>query len=123
LLNAVELRNAPFIGWITDLSAPDCLHVAGMPAIPYTTCHGIPVLVILLAITSLIQQWMSPKQPDPSQQKMMMYMPVLFSLIFIDLPAGLSLYYLASNVLGIVQQVFLNYEFKQYKPANATTTT
>ncbi|MBF6568455.1 MAG: membrane protein insertase YidC [Candidatus Binataceae bacterium] len=116
-LNAFELRQAPFIGWIRDLSAPDCLTIPGMPALPWTACHGIPVLVILLAITSLSQQWLSPKQPDPNQQKMMMYMPVAFSLIFINLPAGLTLYYLSSNVLGILQQVFLNYEFKQYTPA------
>jgi len=118
-LNAFELRQAPFIGWIHDLSAPDCLTIPGMPAIPMTNLHGIPVLVILLAATSLLQQWLSPKQPDPNQQKMMMYMPVIFSLIFISLPAGLTLYYLSSNVLGILQQVFLNYEFRQTPPATA----
>ncbi|MGH7931612.1 MAG: membrane protein insertase YidC, partial [Candidatus Binataceae bacterium] len=117
LLNAVELRQAPFWGWIRDLSAPDCLPIHGMPAIPYTSCHGLPVLVLLMAATSLLQQWMMPRQADPSQQKMMMYMPVVFSLIFIDLPAGLSLYYLASNLLGIVQQFFLNREFQQNTPA------
>ncbi|MGH8014270.1 MAG: membrane protein insertase YidC [Candidatus Binataceae bacterium] len=117
LLNAVELRQAPFWLWIRDLSAPDCLSIHGLPAIPFTTCHGLPVLVLLMAATSLIQQYMMPRQADPSQQKMMLYMPVIFSLIFIDLPAGLSLYYLASNVLGIIQQFFLNREFQQYAPA------
>jgi YidC/Oxa1 family membrane protein insertase len=116
-LNAFELRQAPFVGWIRDLSAPDCLTIPGMPALPMTACHGIPVLVILLAVTSFAQQWLSPKQPDPNQQKMMMYMPLFFSLIFISLPAGLTLYYLSSNVLGILQQMFLNYEFKQKAPA------
>jgi YidC/Oxa1 family membrane protein insertase len=117
LLNATQLRHAPFVGWIRDLSAPDCVVIRGMPAIPFTHCHGIPVLVILMTITSFLMQWMSPRQPDPNQQKMMMYMPVLFSLIFIDLPAGLTLYYFASNLLGIVQQFVLNREFKQYTPA------
>lgn len=116
-LNAFELRQAPFVGWIRDLSAPDCLQIPGMPMLPMTSCHGIPVLVILLAVTSFAQQWLTPKQPDPNQQKMMMYMPLFFSLIFISLPAGLTLYYLSSNVLGILQQVFLNYEFKQSAPA------
>jgi YidC/Oxa1 family membrane protein insertase len=116
-LNAFELRQAPFVGWIRDLSAPDCLVIPGMPALPMTACHGIPVLVILLALTSFGQQWLTPKQPDPNQQKMMMYMPLFFSLIFISLPAGLTLYYLSSNVLGILQQAFLNYEFKQTAPA------
>ncbi len=117
LLNAVDLRQAPFIGWIKDLSAPDCLPIKGMPAIPFTDLHGIPVLVLLMTITALAQQWLTPRNPDPSQQKMMMYMPVVFSLIFLELPAGLSLYYFASNLLGVVQQFILNREFKQYSPA------
>ena len=120
LLNAIELRHAPFIGWIRDLSAPDCLPIRGMPAIPFTNLHGIPVLVILMTVTAFVQQWISPRQPDPNQQKMMMYMPVVFSLIFLQLPAGLSLYYFASNLLGVVQQFVLNREFKQYTPVTTT---
>jgi YidC/Oxa1 family membrane protein insertase len=116
LLNAIQLRHAPFFGWIKDLSAPDCLPVSWMPRLPYLDCHGIPVLVGLLVVTGFLQQWMAPKQPDPSQQKMMMYMPIVFSLIFVNLPAGLTLYYLASNVLGIAQQFVLNREFQQLPP-------
>jgi YidC/Oxa1 family membrane protein insertase len=120
LLNAVELRNAPFIGWIRDLAAPDCLPIPGV-TVPFTDLHGIPVLVILMALTAFVQQWISPRNPDPSQQKMMMYMPVIFSVIFIELPAGLSLYYFFSNLLGVVQQFILNREFKQYSPVTTTT--
>jgi YidC/Oxa1 family membrane protein insertase len=116
LLNAVELRQASFVGWMADLSAPDCLPIPGMPPISFLPCAGIPVLVILMAGSAFLQQWMSPKQPDPNQQKMMMYMPVAFSVIFINLPAGLTLYYLASNLLGIAQQFVLNREFKQHTP-------
>jgi len=116
LLNAVELRHAPFIAWIRDLSAPDCLPIPGMPAIPFTDLHGIPVLVLLMTVTAFVQQWISPRNPDPNQQKMMMYMPLVFSLIFIEFPAGLSLYYFSSNLLGVVQQFILNREFKQYSP-------
>jgi YidC/Oxa1 family membrane protein insertase len=119
LLNAVELRNAPFIGWIRDLAAPDCLPIPGV-TVPFTDLHGIPVLVILMALTAFVQQWISPRNPDPSQQKMMMYMPVVFSVIFIELPAGLSLYYFFSNLLGVVQQFVLNREFKQYSPVTTT---
>ncbi|MBV8054765.1 MAG: membrane protein insertase YidC [Deltaproteobacteria bacterium] len=119
LLNAVELRNAPFIGWIRDLAAPDCLPIPGV-TVPFTDLHGIPVLVILMALTAFVQQWISPRNPDPSQQKMMMYMPVVFSIIFIELPAGLSLYYFFSNLLGVVQQFILNREFKQYSPVTTT---
>ena len=119
LLNAVELRNAPFIGWIRDLAAPDCLPIPGV-TVPFTDLHGIPVLVMLMALTAFVQQWISPRNPDPSQQKMMMYMPVVFSVIFIELPAGLSLYYFFSNLLGVVQQFILNREFKQYSPVTTT---
>jgi YidC/Oxa1 family membrane protein insertase len=119
LLNAVELRNAPFIGWIRDLAAPDYLPIPGL-TVPFTDLHGIPVLVILMALTAFVQQWISPRNPDPSQQKMMMYMPVFFSVIFISLPAGLSLYYFFSNLLGVVQQFILNREFKQYSPVTTT---
>jgi YidC/Oxa1 family membrane protein insertase len=119
LLNAVELRNAPFIGWIRDLAAPDCLPVPGV-TVPFTDLHGIPVLVILMALTAFVQQWISPRNPDPSQQKMMMYMPVIFSVIFIELPAGLSLYYFFSNLLGVIQQYILNQEFKQFSPVTTT---
>jgi YidC/Oxa1 family membrane protein insertase len=116
LLNAVELRQAPFVGWMADLSAPDCLPISGMPPISFLPCGGIPVLVILMAGTAFLQQWMSPRQPDPNQQKMMMFMPMAFSVLFIKFPAGLSLYYLATNLLGIAQQFVLNREFKQYTP-------
>jgi YidC/Oxa1 family membrane protein insertase len=119
LLNAVDLRHAPFILWIRDLSAPDCLPVPGL-TIPFTDLHGIPVLVLLMTITAFTQQWISPRNPDPNQQKMMMYMPLAFSLIFIELPAGLSLYYFASNLLGVIQQFILNREFKQYTPVTTT---
>ncbi len=119
LLNAVELRHAPFIGWISDLSAPDCLEIPHMPALPYMQCHGIPVLVLLMGLSTFAQQWMSPTSPDPNQQRMMMLTPVIFTVMLVNFPAGLSLYYFASNVLGIIQQFFLNREFKQYSPATA----
>ena len=91
-----------------------------MPAIPFTNLHGIPVLVILMTLTSFLQQWMMPKQPDPNQQKMMMYMPLVFSLIFVNMPAGLTLYYFSSNLLGVVQQFILNREFQQLPVPAAT---
>ncbi|MGH7780727.1 MAG: membrane protein insertase YidC [Candidatus Binataceae bacterium] len=119
LLNAVELRHAPFLLWIRDLSAPDCLPLSWMPRIPYIDCHGLPVLVLLMGASTFLQQWMSPTSPDPNQQRMMMLTPIIFTVMFVNFPAGLSLYYFASNVLGVVQQVFLNREFKAYSPATA----
>ncbi len=121
LLNAVELRHAPFIGWITDLATPDCLMIPGMPKLPLTHCGGIPVLVLLMGLSTFLQQWMMPQSPDPNQQRMMMLSPIIFTVMLVNFPAGLSLYYLSSNVLGIVQQFVLNREFKQVTPATATT--
>jgi YidC/Oxa1 family membrane protein insertase len=92
LLGAVELRQAPFALWITDLSKPD----------PYY------VLPIVMAITSYIQVKLSPPSPDPVQQKVMMIMPLAFSVMFIFFPAGLVLYWLVNNVLSILQQWRIN---------------
>ncbi len=117
LLNSVELRHAPFVGWINDLSTPDCLHVPGLPQLPLMHCHGLPVLVLLMGVTSFLQQYMTPTTPDPNQQRMMMLTPVIFTIMLINFPAGLALYYFSSNLLGVIQQYFLNREFKQYAPA------
>jgi YidC/Oxa1 family membrane protein insertase len=117
LLNSVELRHAPFIGWINDLSTPDCLHIPGMPQLPMVHCHGLPVLVLLMGASSFLQQYMTPTSPDPNQQKMMMLTPLIFTIMLINFPAGLSLYYFSTNVLGVIQQYFLNKEFQQYTPA------
>jgi len=119
LSSAVELRHVPFIGWIRDLSAPDCLIIPGMPALPFTECGGIPVLVILMGLSTFLQQWMSPQAVDPNQQRMMMMMPIIFTVMLVNFPAGLSLYYLSSNVVGIIQQYVLNREFKQLSPVGA----
>ena len=117
LLNSVELRHAPFVGWINDLSTPDCLHVPGLPQLPLMHCHGLPVLVLLMGATSFLQQYMTPTTPDPNQQRMMMLTPLIFTIMLINFPAGLALYYFSSNLLGVIQQYFLNREFQQYTPA------
>lgn len=101
LLNAVELRHAPFIGWITDLSAPDRL---GSIQLPFVTHPGIPVLTLVMGASMLVQQWMTPSAADPAQQRAMMIMPVVFTFMFINFPAGLTLYWLVNNLLTIGQQ-------------------
>jgi YidC/Oxa1 family membrane protein insertase len=118
LLNAVDLRHAPFMLWMKDLSAPDCFPIASMPQLPFMHCHGIPVLVLLMGVSAYFQQSMTPTQPDPNQQRMMMLSPIIFTVFFVNFPAGLSLYYFASNVLGAIQQFVLNREFKQAAPAS-----
>jgi YidC/Oxa1 family membrane protein insertase len=95
LQNTIELRHAPFALWITDLAAPERLMIAG---------YGIPVLTLLLGASMFLQQKMTPSAADPTQQKIMMLMPVVFTFMFINFPAGLTLYWLTQNILTIGQQ-------------------
>lgn len=106
LLNAVELRHAHFAGWINDLSAPDRL---GDLKIPFVDPAGFPVLTILMGASMFVQQWMTPTtSPDPTQQRIMMIMPLLFTFMFINFPSGLTLYWLVNNILTIAQQYAIN---------------
>ena len=101
LLNAIELRHAPFMLWINDLSVPDRL---GSLPIPFVEPPGIPVLTVIMGASMLVQQWMTPAMGDPMQQRMMMIMPLIFTVMFVNFPAGLVLYWLVNNVLTIAQQ-------------------
>jgi len=112
LYQAIELRHAPFFLWIDDLSAPDRLfrfHVSHIPFMepPY----GIPVLTIIMGATMLLQQKMSPPMGDPTQAKMMMFMPLIFTVIFINFSAGLVLYWLVNNILSISQQYYIQKKY------------
>lgn len=92
LLSTVEMRQAPWIFWITDLSVRD----------PYF------ILPLLMMASSLFQVWLNPPAADPMQQKMMWIMPVAFGIMFFVFPAGLVLYWLTNNVLSIAQQWLIN---------------
>jgi YidC/Oxa1 family membrane protein insertase len=102
LLVSIELRGAPWLLWITDLSAPDTLfgHLAGFSL-------GGP-LPYLMGITMLIQQKMTPTSADPKQAKIMMLMPIVFTFMFLNFASGLVLYWLVNNLLSIIQQFFVN---------------
>lgn len=90
-LNAIELRNAPFIWWIKDLSEKD----------PY---YFWP---ILMGLSMFIQQKMTPPMGDPRQNRMMLMMPVIFTVMFLKFPVGLVIYWLVNNLLSIVQQYLM----------------
>ncbi len=106
LYEAIELRHAPFFGWINDLSAPDRLFDFGF-SIPFMQPpFGIPVLTIIMGGTMFLQQKISPAMGDPSQAKIMMLMPIVFTVIFINFSSGLVLYWLVNNVLSIAQQYY-----------------
>ena len=119
LLAAIELRHAPFVGWIKDLSAPDptsMLNLFGL--IPYNPHAVLPsflaffsvgVWPIIYGITQWVQTKMNPPPPDPVQAKMFSFMPIIFTFMFLWAPAGVAVYWLMSNLWGIGQQYATNY--------------
>jgi YidC/Oxa1 family membrane protein insertase len=92
LLSSVEMRNAPWMGWIHDLSAPD----------PYY------ILPLIMTLTTLLQTALNPAPPDPLQAKMMWFMPLAFSVRFFFFPSGLVVYWITNNILSIAQQWLIN---------------
>ena len=100
----IELRHAPFMLWINDLSAPDRLFHFSFQIPFMTPPYGIPVLTLLMGGSMFIQQKMTPTPGDPTQAKIMMFLPVIFTFMFINFPSGLVLYWLVNNLLSIGQQ-------------------
>jgi YidC/Oxa1 family membrane protein insertase len=92
LLSSVEMRNAPWILWIHDLSSPDPFYI----------------LPLVMTLTTMLQTALNPAPPDPLQAKMMWYMPLAFSVMFFFFPAGLVLYWITNNILSIAQQWIIN---------------
>lgn len=97
LLASVEMRDAPWVGWIQDLATPD----------PYY------VLPLIMAATMFLQTRLNPTPPDPVQAKVMMFMPLIFSAMFFFFPAGLVLYWLVNNIFSIAQQWFITHQTEQ----------
>jgi len=93
LLSSVEMRNAPWFGWIADLSSKDPWYI--LPAI--------------MTLTTVVQTALNPAPPDPMQAKMMWIMPLMFSVMFFSFPAGLVVYWITNNTLTILQQAFINH--------------
>ncbi len=92
LLSSVEMRNAPWVMWIHDLSSPDPFYI----------------LPVVMTLTTVLQTALNPAPPDPMQAKMMWFMPLAFSVMFFFFPAGLVLYWITNNVLSIAQQWIIN---------------
>ena len=101
LLASVEMRNAPWLGWIHDLAAPD----------PYY------ILPVVMAVSMFIQTKLNPTPPDPVQAKVMLFMPIAFSVMFFFFPAGLVLYWVVNNILSIAQQWVITKKIEGGKPA------
>jgi YidC/Oxa1 family membrane protein insertase len=105
LLAAIELRHTPWLGWIQDLSAPDPLYI----------------LPLIMAVSMFIQTKLNPPPPDPVQAKVMMIMPIVFSIFFFFFPAGLVLYWTMQNILGIVQQWLINKSVEKHAKSRAVS--
>ena len=112
LLQSIELRHAPFMLWINDLSAPDRLYLGF--DIPYL--GGLPVLTLLMGASMFLQQKMTPTTADPTQAKIMMFLPLIFTVMFVNFASGLVLYWFINNLLSILQQYLIN---RKAKPAPA----
>ena len=107
LYQAIELRHAPFIGWISDLSAPDRLFEFNFAIPMMQEPYGLPMLTLLMGASFLLQQKMTPTAGDPMQAKMMMLMPIFMTVIFINFPAGLVLYMFVNNIISMGQQYYI----------------
>ena len=92
LIESVELRQAPFFGWITDLSSRD----------PWF------ILPLIMAGAMFVQTKLNPASPDPTMQKVMTFMPIIMSIFFMFFPAGLVLYWVVNTVLSVAQQWRIN---------------
>jgi YidC/Oxa1 family membrane protein insertase len=103
LLGAIELRHAPFYFWITDLSAKDPLYITP----------------IFMGATMVLQQKMTPATGDPRQAKLMMFMPIAFTALFLSFPSGLVIYWTVNNVLTIGHQYWMNRSMKMEEAAAA----
>ncbi|NIQ92140.1 MAG: membrane protein insertase YidC [Deltaproteobacteria bacterium] len=105
LYSSIAMRHAPFLWWINDLSAPDRFPIGVQ--IPYLG-DGLPILTVLMGVSMYVQQKMSPTGGDPKMEKMMMMMPVVFTVFFVNFPSGLVLYWLVNNILSVGQQYYIN---------------
>jgi YidC/Oxa1 family membrane protein insertase len=107
LFVTIEMRHAPFYGWIRDLSVPDPTTIFNLfGLIPWTPpdfllIGGWPVI---MGVTMFLQQKLNPAPPDPMQQKMFMLLPFIFTFILAPFPAGLVIYWAWNNLLSIAQQ-------------------
>jgi YidC/Oxa1 family membrane protein insertase len=97
LYTSIELRHADFFWWIKDLSAPD---------------HP---MALIMGASMVVQQWMTPSTGDPRQAKMMLFMPIIFTFMFLNFPVGLVIYWLVNNLLTIAQQSVM---LRQHRPAS-----
>jgi YidC/Oxa1 family membrane protein insertase len=110
IFTTIEMRQAPFFGWIRDLSAPDPTSVFNLfGLVPYTPPHFLMLGAwpIIMGITMFVQMKMNPEPPDPAQKMMFTWMPLIFTFMLGSFPAGLVIYWSWNNTLSVLQQGFI----------------
>ncbi len=111
LFVSIDMRHAPFFGWIRDLSAPDPTSIFNLfGVLPYSVPAFLMLGVwpVIMGITMWVQMQLNPPQPDPIQQKIFNWMPLVFTFLLAGFPAGLVIYWAWNNVLSIIQQWFIS---------------
>jgi YidC/Oxa1 family membrane protein insertase len=111
----IEMRHAPFYGWIRDLSAPDPTTILngfglfpwGAPDLGILNVINIGIWPLLMGISMFLQQKLNPQPPDPVQAKVFLMMPVIFTFLLATFPAGLVIYWTWNNVLSMAQQAYI----------------
>jgi len=107
LFVTIEMRHAPFFGWIKDLSAPDPTSVFNLfGLIPWDPPHMLMIGIwpLIMGVTMWVQMKLNPAPPDPVQQKIFSWMPVFFTFLLASFPAGLVIYWAWNNTLSVIQQ-------------------
>jgi YidC/Oxa1 family membrane protein insertase len=113
LFVSIDMRHAPFFGWIRDLSAPDPTSLFNLfGLLPYAVPEYLHIGVwpIIMGITMFLQMQLNPPQPDPIQQQIFSYMPLLFTFLLASFPAGLVIYWTWNNILSISQQAYISHK-------------
>ncbi len=116
LFVTLDMRHAPFYGWIKDLSAPDptsIFNLFGLLPFAVSSSFCVGVWPIFMGITMIIQQRLSPATGDPTQAKILKFMPYVLTFVLATFPAGLVIYWTWSNILSIIQQLYINKKYKK----------
>ncbi|MFA5951262.1 MAG: membrane protein insertase YidC [Hyphomicrobium sp.] len=113
LFVSIDMRHAPFFGWIHDLSAPDptsLFNLFGLLPFAVPEFLHIGVWPLIMGVTMWIQMQLNPPQPDPVQQQMFAWMPLIFTFLLASFPAGLVIYWAWNNILSVVQQAYISHK-------------
>ena len=107
---AIEIRHAPFIGWVKDLSAPDPLTISSWTHIYIPSAIDVGMWPLIYGLTMVLQNQLNPKPANKDQARMFALMPIIFTLMFAHFAVGLVIYWTLNNVLSLIQQKIIMYK-------------